>query len=177
MSKTLSTILTVFKVLRIVAKVFFVLCVVGAVGCLISAVALMVFGGLIDLFAEEGFEDTSASLVSIIGAIVCAAEASIAFLAERYFSTTVSDGTPFTFNGANACFRLGITSIVVSVAASIISGIVWGIFTLITKDASQLDANMSISLSTGLFFVFLSLIFKYGAEIRESVSEKQDEEK
>ena len=47
MSKTLSHILTVFKVVRVIAKVVLILCIVGGVGCLIPLVTLPLVDGLL----------------------------------------------------------------------------------------------------------------------------------
>lgn len=167
MSKTLSIILTVFKVAKIVAKVIFILCIVGAIGCVASLALLpivkMIPSELMSPDTEIHFP--SVYLVCAIGALSCAAEAIVAFFAERYFGNVEKSGTPFTLEGSKECFRLGLISIIVSAAASIISGIFVAI-SLLISDATVTDTNLSISLSTGLFLLFISLIFKYGAEVK-----------
>ena len=126
MSKTLSNILTVFKVAKIVAKVVFILCIIGCAGCIFGLIMLSVTGDLLSvaIFVEEGFDLPSAYLGCIVGAIVCAGEVVFAFLAERYFGKVLNAGTPFTFEGAKESFRLGIAAIIISVATSVIVGLI-----------------------------------------------------
>lgn len=173
MNKTLSNILTVFKVAKIVAKVIFILCIVGGAGCLIGLVTLP----LAEALAEEKLNLPSAYLSCIVGAIACVGEAVFAFLAERYFGNVLNAGTPFTFEGAKESFRLGIASIIISVATSIIAGIIAFVFLLFTTPTTlETDANVSISISMGLFLLFLSLIFKHGAELQASSEEEPQQE-
>ena len=178
MSKTLSTVLTVFKIARIVAKVIFILCIVGGAGRLAALLLLPMASGVVDLLADGELSLTLASAypACIVGIVSCAGEGVLAFLAERYFRNVLSAGTPFTLDGSKECFRLGIASLIVSVAVSVLSGIVVGIFLLLAMDASELDSNVSVSLSTGLFFLFLSLIFKHGAELQAPAAEEPAEE-
>ena len=167
MSKTLSTILTIFKIARIVAQVIFIFCIIGAIGCLIGATALPMVDSLLpsELLAEEGISLTDACAACIVGLFVCSGEAVVAFFAKNYFANVLSAGTPFTFTGAKECFRLGVTSIIVSLAVAIASAITVGIFEFFFRNTSAINVDSSISLSTGLFFLFLSLIFKHGAEL------------
>ena len=173
MSKALSNILTIFKVARIVAKVVFILCIVGAVGCVVGLITLPVLGGILpaDLLAEEGIHGVSAYLACAVGLITCVGEIIFAFLAERYFANVLNAGTPFTYEGAKESFRLGLASIIISVATSVAAGIALGISLMFSPDLAEFDAGTSFSLSTGLFFLFLSLIFKHGAEVQTAAAD------
>ena len=174
MGKTLSNILTVFKVVRIIAKVVFILCIVGAAGCLLGCLALPMVSALLESgLLEEGMSVSLSYAACIVGAVVCAGEAVFAFMAEKYFKNVVSAGTPFTFDGAKECFRLGIASLIISVAVGIAAGIASGIVMLIAGvEEAGADFNVSVSVSTGLVFMFLSLIFKHGAELRMDAFER-----
>ena len=178
MSKTLSNILTVFKVARIVARVVWILCIVGAAGCLLGIVTLPTLGSILPagLLAEEGIDGLSSTLACVVGLVACVGEIIIAFLAERYFANVLNAGTPFTLEGSKESFRLGLTSMIVSVAVSVVGGIVTAIFFFILPELSKVDSEMNFSLTTGLFFLFLSLIFKHGAEVRCSAAETSAEE-
>lgn len=179
MSKTLSNILTVFKVARIIAKVVFICCIVGGAGCLLGLTLLPLAGGLLpaELLAEEGLTLSSACLACATGLVVCVGEVLVAFWAERYFQNVLTAGTPFTFEGAKESFRLGVASLIVSGATSVAVGTVSFCFLLFASPAvSELEGDMSLSLSTGLFFLFLSLIFKHGAELRAPAAEETREE-
>lgn len=168
MSKTLSNILTVFKVLRIIAKVVFILCIVGAVGSLVGLVALPVAQLIVpsEVLIENGFEGASTYAALCAGIITCLGEGAFAFFAEKYFSKIMNDGTPFTFDGAKESMRLGLISIIVSVAVSVMSGLVLGIIILVSGKVTEFNFESSVNITTGLFFMFMSLIFKHGAELK-----------
>ncbi len=170
MSKTLSTILTIFKVAKIVAKVIFILCIVGAAGCLLALVALPIIGINLPSFLpiEEDLNLPAAYLTCIAGLITCVGEAILTFLAERYFGKVLTAGTPFTLDGAKESFRLGVAAAIIAVATATALGMTLAVCQLISSDVTELDVDTSVSLSTGLFFMFLSLIFKHGAEIQAS---------
>ena len=179
MSKALSNLLTVFKVAKIVAKVVFILCIIGCAGCVLGVLLLYMTGDLLvaEVFVEEGLSLPAAYLGCIVGAIVCAAEVVFAFLAERYFGNVLNAGTPFTFEGAKESFRLGIASIIISVATSAIAGITSLVFLVFTTSAvAESDVSVSFSISMGLFFLFLSLIFKHGAELKAASAEEPQQE-
>lgn len=181
MSKTLSNILTVFKVVRIIAKVVFILCIIGGAGSLLTLISLPFVGSFLSdsSLLDEGISLPSTYLGCIIGIIACVGEAILAFLAERYFKNVLNAGTPFTFDSANESFRFGITSIIVSVATSLISGICYLATSLLSSPTpSETNFSASVSISVGLFFLFLSIIFKHGAELQKIVIEeaRQSEE-
>ncbi len=178
MSKTLSHILTIFKVAKIVAKVIFILCIIGAAGCLLGLLALPMVGSFLssDLLIEEGVTLPSAYLGCTVGLIACLGEIILAFLAERYCKNVLAAGTPYTFESAKECFRLGIAQIITSVAISIASGIVTTAILVFTSSVlSETEFGTSISLSTGLFFLFISLLFKHGAELKQTADEATKE--
>ena len=178
MSKTLSNILTIFKVAKIVAKVVYILCIVGVAVCLVALVTLPLVENILPMQSpvEEGTEFSAVYPACIAGLIACAGEAIFAFMAERYFGNVLSAKTPFTFEGARECFRLGLASIIISAAISVASGLVVPLVAMLTGSISDVDLNVSISLSTGLFFLFLSLICKHGAELGTPAAEAPKQE-
>ena len=178
MSKSLSTIQTVFKVLRIIAKIVYIVCLVGAVcsavGLLILCLVPLMPQNVTDIISKETDMSVAVMFVACIaGMVACVAEAVIARFCEIYFAHELEAGTPFTYEGSKEIFRLGVISIAVSFGASVILGILIGIAQLIS-DASIVDVNTFTSIGTGLVFIFLSVVFKYGAEINQK--EKQDDE-
>ena len=46
---------------------------------------------------------------------------------------------------------------------------------LISQNTQGFEADVSISLTTGLLFMFMSLIFKYGAELTQKTEIKVEE--
>ena len=184
MSKTLSNVLTVFKVARIVAKVGFILCIVGGAGCLLGVASLVMLSSIqlgdvqLVLFEATGGMDPASVIPSCaLGALARAGEGAIAFFAERYCKNVLKAGTPFTHAGAKECFRLGLISILASFAVMALAGIVTAIMALFSVSVAKADFNMTISLVAGLFFLFLSMIFKHGAELGEAATSTETVEK
>ena len=165
--------MTVFKVAKIIAKLVFIFSIIGGAGCLISLVTLPLVENLelIQSFVGEEIEFPTAYSSCCSGFIVCVGEAIFAFFAERYFANVVKTGTPFTLEGSKECFRLGLTSIIISAAASLVAGLVIAVITSLTELTPDFDVEATFSISTGLFLLFLSLIFKHGAELNGSVGE------
>lgn len=176
MSKSLSNILTVFKVAKIVAKVLFILGIVGAVGCLIGLASLITLYAASILLPAE-FLDVIGDIDyayggCVVGIISCAAMSVWTFFAEKYFDGVIKSGTPFTLEGSKECFRLGLISLITSAAATVTSGIVMGVIAILTfPESVEFNSDISVTLSTGLFFMFLSMIFKHGAELRQTADE------
>ena len=174
MSKTLSNLLTIFKVAKVLAKIVFILCIIGASGCVLGFFAL----SAVDSFMPEQLllTDVSINLAyfgTIVGTVACIGEAVFSFWAGKYFKNVLAAGTPFSFDGAKECFRLGVASIIISAAISIVSGIAAGVVAVLENSpALNSDIDVSITFSTGLFFMFLSLIFKYGAELQPAPEEQ-----
>ena len=168
MSKTLSNLLTIFKVAKVLAKIAFILCIIGASGCVLGFFAL----SAVDSFMPEqlvanGINVNVAYFELIVGTVSCIGAAIFSFLAGKYFKNILAEGTPFSFDGAKECFRLGVASIIISAAVALVSAIAAGVVTML-ENSLALNSNIetSITFSTGLFFMFLSVIFKYGAELQ-----------
>ena len=177
MSKTLSNLLTIFKVAKVLAKIAFILCIIGASGCALGFFAL----SAVDSFMPEqlvanGINVNVAYFELIVGTVACIGAAVFSFLSGKYFKNVLAAGTPFSFDGAKECFRLGVASIIISAAVALVSAIAAGVVTIL-ENSLALNSNIetSITFSTGLFFMFLSVIFKYGAELQPA-PEKIDAE-
>ncbi len=171
MSKSLSTLQTIAKVAAIVCKVIFILCIVGAVGSLVGLLALAILGPSLVGGNGHQFVDEVALMSGILGCItgmiICAGEAVLARMGERYFMHEQEAGTPFTKDGAKEIFRLGIASLIVSVATSTACGIAFGIVWIFEPSIGATDAPSAISIGVGLVCLLLSVIFAHGAELRE----------
>ena len=160
MSKTLSIILKLFEVARILAKVVFIVCIVGGVGCLIASVIYPIMGEMLEiLVAEQGFDSPYVISACLITAIMFAGEAVSAFFAEKYFAQVLDAGTPFTLDGAKKCFRFGLVTAIASAAITVSSGMVISIALLFSPDAYSLNEDASGLLVTGILFIFMSVIF------------------
>ena len=180
MNKTLNTIQTIVKVARIIAKIVFVLCIIGAVGSVLGLGAIIAAGGIIEEYVELiPYSANSGELyfACIIACISCVAEAVLAHLAIKYFDRELLEGTPFTFGGSKELFKLGIINIAVAVGIGILQGIVYVILWVYFPELEG-TTDYNASIGTGLAMMLLSLVFKYGAETASPAFDQyEDEEK
>lgn len=172
-TKTLKTIQTLAKIGKIISKVLFILCIVGAAGCIAGIIGLalipegykigdVTIHGLIEKHAE-------CSVNSIFGAvagaaILCVGEAVLCKIAEKYFIKELADGTPFTFDGAKAMLKLGICTIAIPLATTVTAQLADLIVTKALGADSILSHSSSVSVGLGIMFIVTSLICRYGAE-------------
>ena len=173
MSKTLKSIQTFFKVARIVSIVLFVLGIVGAAGCLLSMLLLIAFNGaqslgilnsFVDL--EEGFSFASGCFACVSGIISCVGVIVMYAFTRKYCERELADGTPFTYDGAKALFRLGLVFIITPIAMSALIGFAWGMCWIFDPTMVE-PTDLSGDITTGLFMLVTSYIFKHGTELRE----------
>lgn len=187
MSKSLKTVQTVCKVCKVLAEIAFVLLVVGAVLMLACGIfigagkmdALLSSGALVldEMLQQSGATQEYVTAVFVCLTIIIAAEAVVAKFINVYFKHELKAGTPFTFEGAKEMLRLGIITIAVPSAASVISAIY---LTVVTADSGDWNFSVKISLGLGLMFLALSPLLKHGTELRlraQYAEEKLAEEK
>ena len=177
MSKSLSVIQTVFKVLRIICKVALILCIVGGVGCGIGLICALFIpfipNEIIALFSDEihiGIGDIIIPCLS--GLAVCVSEAVLFYFSERYFKNELEAGTPFTYEGSKEIFRLGVLCIAIPFGVSFFVGALQ----LIGKGLNGTEISTSFSIGRGLVLMLASAIFKYGAEISQGDTDRENEQ-
>ncbi len=175
MNKSLKTIQTLSRLGKILSKIVFIFSIIGAVGCVIGAVAFA-FGGTEILQAGEvtingiisNDENLKADVLYsslAVTFIMCFGEIIIAKVAENYFKNELKDGTPFTERGADEMRRLGIVTICVSLGTAILSGIVLGVIKAYFPEAGELPVEGFVSVGAGLAFLALSVVFRYGSTL------------
>ncbi len=176
--KTLNTIQTLSKIGKILSKIVYIFCIIGAVGCIVGVVCLpfadtgvLKVGGvtIYGLVVNRAGIDLNSLYSLMTGAmIVCIGQAVTAKFAERYFSHELTAGTPFTVGGAKELLHLGIITICVPLGAMILAQIISSIVTefIGCGDAFKLEGGDSVTL--GVMFIVMSLLCKYGAECREN---------
>ena len=177
MDKTLQTIQKLSKLGRILSKIVKIICIVAAILCAIGLILLAVgadqvvklgdvaIRALVENDGEQAIESLYAALVGAI--LLLAGEVVVAGFAARYFRHEYEAGTPFTREGAKEMKRLGILSLVIPIAAAILASIANQV---ISHGESAFSANPEVSVTAGVLFLVVSVIFKYGAEIRENRS-------
>lgn len=182
--KSLETIQKVANFGKILSKIVFIFCFVGLIFTLIGAisVSMLDINSIINdgsfSFIKSNEEYISKGIIYddlIISSIALICEMYIAKKALNYFEFELEEGTPFTEESANRIKKLGITVIIAPIIATIISAIAHVIITKLMGNAGDVDINYSISLAMGLFFLFLSAVFRYGASLEKKETKKAEE--
>ena len=171
--KTLQIIQTVSKIGKILSKIVFVFCIVGFCLCIvgilstaIGAPVLKLGGVTLESILQAEADMSMGSLYAAMAtcAIICAGEAVLAEYAGRYFTRELSDGTPFTFDGAQQLLQLGVLSICIPVGMQIIVRIVQVIFEKTMTNVVTQTPEMAGSVTLGVMVIVLAIVCKYGAE-------------
>lgn len=185
MSKTLKTIQIFSKVGKILSKIIFIFCIVGAAGCLVGIIAMGITGktsvtingvtihGIIEASSETSIGTIYAACT--VGFTLCLAEVFLSKIAEIYFRNELEQGNPFTFEGSKELMRLGIYTICIPIGALIACQIEYAIFNHYFDNIADMHLDDFQSVGLGVMFIALSVICRYGAELRQvSLSKGQD---
>lgn len=174
--KSLETIQKTFNVFRIIAKVAFSLCIVGASICAVGALCAVVqfCGGKIFVISGEPLTifpegtDLLTKYVEFLSmAFMLVAEAILMGFTGGYLKSELTDGTPFTENGAEKLKKIGIRFIYIPIIAIIVSEAVAALQGVKVGLAFSNYGNVV----TGVVLILVSLVFKYGAEIEKKNAE------
>ncbi len=156
-----------FKVLKVLATIAMVFSFVGLGIMLISFILLAVFDNaeIMQMFAEEApgasKELILSSLLSV--AVMLLVGTIISVMSVRYLKSELADGTPFTARGAGRLKTLGILSIVLPIAAAIVSSVIYVCFGV--EDSGDFSASVNISM--GIFLLMSALVMRYGAGVEQ----------
>lgn len=173
--KSLQTIQKTCKVFQTLTKIVMILCFVGSgllllgliCGIVISSTGAVIAGNMETLYRLT----SSASFFEMVGTLLAEfvltlTDALLFFHAWKYFSTEQADGTPFSHRGADLMKRLGILLIVLPAVASVMVGVLHGIFNLTQIEAA--DVGNGTSVMMGIMLILVSVILHYGAELEEN---------
>lgn len=166
---TLQTIQKTFRVFHVLAKIAFIFSIVGAALCAVGALCavsgltvgtgLTVFGQPVMSFGSSGVHYALAALLSDM--VILISDAVLLGFTGRYLALELTEGTPFTENGANTLRRLGIRYIYIPIVSAVIASVI-----IVAFDAEPgRDISNLPELTTGIAFILTSLIFRYGAEL------------
>ena len=173
--KSLQTIQKTFRVFQTLSKIAMVLSFVwaglAALGLLCGVLwysggnvfgvnqellySLTVTGGLTEMIG-----------VLLVDFILALTDGILLVFARRYFKAEQADGTPFSHSGADLMKRLGILLIVLPAVATILVGVLHGIFDMVQIEAA--DVGNGTSVMMGIMLILVSLILRYGAEMEEN---------
>lgn len=172
--KTLSTIQKLAKFGRILSKIIFICSIVGSALCLVGLISLALGLGelsLGDVTVKGLVEDKLGRSMGVLYAtVICgllagAAEAVLSYLAVRYFTRELADGTPFRMESSRELFRLGFLRLCVLLGTHIVSALICGIIqAIVHEDVSQGMTSFG-SASIGVMFMVLALVCRHGAEV------------
>ncbi|MBQ8177714.1 MAG: hypothetical protein IJ033_00840 [Clostridia bacterium] len=186
MKKTLSTIQGLMRLGRVLTIITLVFSIIGMVGCAVGGVALYATGDLI-IETEQGditlgefvYDETMATMemlyfVIIVAFFACMTEVIISDRMAKYFKFELSEGTPFTFEGAKKLKKVGILAIVLPIVVEIVAAVI-AVFLLANvpealpaTESTSTEITYASSLGTGVMMLIFSLIFKHGAELNEA---------
>ena len=117
--------------------------------------SLTVTGGLTEMIG-----------VLLVDMILALTDGTLLVFAVRYFKAEQADGSPFTQQGADRVLHLGILLIVLPAVATILVGVLHGIFDMPQIEAA--DVGNGTSVMMGIMLILVSLILRYGAEMEEN---------
>ena len=172
--KALQTIQKTFRVFHVLAKIAFIFSIVGAALCAVGALCvvlgltvgtgLTVFGQPVMSFGSSGVNYALAALLTDM--VILIGDAVLLGFTGRYLALELTEGTPFTENGANTLRRLGIRYIYIPIVTAVIASVI-----IVAFDAEPgRDISNLPELTTGIVLIITSLIFRYGAELEQKSS-------
>lgn len=174
--KTLYNIQKLSKIGQVLSRIVFIFSIIGFCGCIVGILSMALgaptlkIGGLTlesILRMEAGVTTGTVYAAMAAGVILCAGEAVLSKFAEHYFKRELADGTPFTFAGAKEMQRLGILTISLPIGTQIVAEIVHAVMEQTMQGVAPLQLDNDGSVTLGIMFIVLSLICRYGAELRE----------
>lgn len=174
--KTLNNIKKLSKIGKVLSRIVFIFCIIGFCGCIVGIISMALgtptlkIGGVTlesILSIEAGVTTGTAYAAMAAGMILCAGEAVLAKFAEHYFKHELADGTPFDLGGAKELMRLGILAICIPIGTQMIAEIVYAVMEQTMQGVAPLQLDNDGSVTLGIMFIVLSLICRYGAELRE----------
>ena len=186
MMKSLQTIQTLSKIGKILSKIIYICCTIGAVGCAIGMASLpfadtgvLKIGGVTihGLIVNRAGIDLNSLYPLMTGAmIVCIGQTILAKFAENYFTHELAVGSPFTVDGAKELLRLGILTICIPLGCLIVAEIVSGIMAGFLNCDDLLKIENADSVILGVMFIIMSVLCRYGAELEMGKNSARIEE-
>ena len=184
--ESLVTMQKVAKAGKILSRIIFVICIVGAALCALSLVFYLVIGdrnisiGGISIYGmiqqETGVPVTPALLCTSLGCAVltCIAEIILSQKAVTYFRHELETGTPFTFEGARELKKLGFWAMFLPLGVSLICSIAlliaihqsWGPLT--EADSFRITFSTGSSFGIGIAMLIFSSFCKSGAQFQQN---------
>lgn len=171
--KSLKIVQTIVKVFKILAEIAMICAFVAAgLGIVCGSVVLSTDNTAIwDMFVsfgveEAGYTRTQLGVLLLAHSAEAIATAITAMFTFFYLKAEQRDGTPFTFDGAKGLLRLGIIYMVIAVVEAIVVSVLLSAFGLRSLE-DNISAVVDGNFATGIVFILLSFVFRYGAELEQ----------
>jgi len=166
MSRNLTIVQKISKVLGILSKIGFIMSIVGLVCCIVGLV-LSVVGGLSMEFAQKFVKAELENNITmkqvtgycLSGLVVCIVSVIVTKAHKDYFEMEQKVGTPFTAEGAKSFRTLGIMNIVAPLINVVAVAIVNSIFKI------RFEYTVDGSMGVGIAMILISFVLAYGAEL------------
>ena len=164
--KSLQRVQTVAKIFRVIAKIGYVCSIIGVTCCVIGAIFCGISGAnetIREWIVKNGetFRPKEGVSACVCAAISCGFGIAICRYNVQYYSAVLAEGTPFTKPLVSKLRRLGVLTIVLSVAEAIVIAV----FTACMK--TEADYTHASGVATGIAYLLVSLLMDYGADIRD----------
>ena len=185
--KSLETIQKVAKFCKIFSKIVYVFCIISLIFLIIGSVGVICMPDSVTINSKQfilfdelkdtdiQFNKSTAFDELVVGIILILGELYLARKAIKYFEFELEERTPFTKKSADEIKNLGILSIAVPIIVSLVGLIAHIIIKAVMDNVTDFDINLNVSLSVGLFLLFLSAVFRYGASLTEAKTEDGEE--
>lgn len=168
--KSYQTLMKVYKVLKVFAKIAEVCAFVGTGIMLVGLVVILATDNaeILRMVADElpGFSKTELVAQMVSGIVATLISGILSAFAVDYFKSAMADGTPFSLRGVKKMRTFAILSIVLPLVSEIISESAFAYAGLSETDGFSVSAD--VTLGVGLLIV--SLILKCGAELEERLA-------
>lgn len=118
---------------------------------------------------DENYSKTQSGVILSCYIVVGIAELLALLLIKRYLVHELDAGTPFTFDGAKELFWVGVKLSVLLVVAM---GVSFAIYSTVLGQITMegVESGRLFSIDSAVWMIFLSVVFRYGAEVREANS-------
>ena len=174
--KNLERIQTVMKILKIITKIGFVATMVGGIICVLSLGILLVaqFSGIMN--TEEAISLISPNQMTLevaycsvlVGLVQCFCAMLVCRKWGIYYNMEEKDGDPFVEESAKYMFSSAIFELIMGFVAFIVSLVIIVVFELRNGGYEfPYDTKFSFDAVAFLFTCFLSIVFRYGAEVKK----------
>lgn len=177
--RSLKSVQTAFKVVRVFAVIALVIEILGAVLCFIVGMMTMsdgMYASIVGMAFAENFGvslDTSTALAGwalFLLIIPMAASIVVTIFTWRYLTNELNrDCTPFSRRGVDELRRVAFVSIVLPIAAAIVLKIIYALVDI--RGVSFFGEVFGSAIARGVALYILAYIFEHGAELAEKVNE------